>query len=162
MLKNTPDMHIAIGTSARGINGFRRSHQEALNTQQMLVRLRSHQPIAFFDNVQMVALLTENCERADDFIKSTLGDFASASAVLQSTLLTYINEHCNAVRAAQHLYIHRNTLLYRLESAERLLPRPLDTTLVRVAAALEVLQWRGHLSQPSELPANSTAMYDFS
>jgi DNA-binding PucR family transcriptional regulator len=153
----TSTMRIAIGTNARGVEGFRRSHQEALSAQQTLVRLGSLQPIAFFDAIHMVALLTQNRESADDFINATLGDFASASPVLQTTLLTYINEHCNAVRAAQRLFIHRNTLLYRLETAQKLLPRPLDHTVVRVAVALEALQWRGNQSAHSSSSAASTS-----
>ncbi|MBN4668593.1 PucR family transcriptional regulator, partial [Pandoraea nosoerga] len=42
------------------------------------------------------------------------------------------------------LHTHRNTFLRRLESAQRLLPRPLDHTSVHVAVALEALQWRGN------------------
>jgi DNA-binding PucR family transcriptional regulator len=143
VLEDAPAVRIAIGTNARGIDGFRRSHQEALTAQQTLVRLGSHQPIAFFDVIHMIALLTQNRDSADDFVNATLGEFASANPVLHTTLLTYINEHCNAVRAAQRLYIHRNTLLYRLETAQKLLPRPLDHTVVRVAVALETLRWRG-------------------
>jgi len=93
--------------------------------------------------VQMVALITQNPDAASEFIKSTLGDFESASPELQATVLTFINEQCNASRAAKRLYTHRNTLLRRLEAAQRLLPRPLDHTSVHVAVALEALQWRG-------------------
>jgi hypothetical protein len=46
-------------------------------------------------------------------------------------------------RAAKQLHTHRNTLLRRIESAERLLPRPLENTSVRVAVALEALRLRG-------------------
>jgi DNA-binding PucR family transcriptional regulator len=61
--------------------------------------------------------------------------------------LAYINEQCNAARAAQHLYIHRNTLLSRLDAAQRLLHRPLDRNTVRVAVALEALKWCGSRDQ---------------
>ncbi|SOJ56859.1 hypothetical protein MSIMFB_04336 [Mycobacterium simulans] len=161
VLQDIPNVRIAIGTNALGIDGFRRSHQEALNTQQTLVRLGSSQRVAFFDAIQMVALLTQDRKGADAFIQTTLGDFTSASPVLQTTLLTYINESCNAVRTAQRLHIHRNTLLYRLESAQRLLPRPLENSAVRVAVALEALQWRGHpaipAKHPTEEPSEETA-----
>jgi PucR C-terminal helix-turn-helix domain len=133
----------AIGTPARGVEGFRRSHLEALATQRMLVRLRSRQQIAFFDDVRMVALIAQNPDTAGEFIKSTLGDFESASSELQETVLTLINEQCNASRAAKRLHTHRNTLVRRLESAERLLPRPLDHSSVRVAVAREAPRWRG-------------------
>ncbi|HYB34699.1 MAG TPA: PucR family transcriptional regulator [Mycobacterium sp.] len=138
-----PGARIAIGTTSPGIEGFRRSHLDALTTQRTLARLQSSRRVAFFSDVQMVALITQNPDAASEFIKSTLGDFESASPELQATVLTFINEQCNASRAAKRLYTHRNTLLRRLEAAQRLLPRPLDHTSVHVAVALEALQWRG-------------------
>lgn len=143
VLEKTPALRIAIGEAAPGTEGFRRSHFAALAAQHMMIRLQSRQQICSFDDIHMIALLTQRPDRADEFIKNTLGAFASASAVLRNTLLTYINEQCNAARAAQQLYIHRNTLLSRLDAAQRLLPRPLDRNTVRVAVALEALNWYG-------------------
>ncbi len=90
----------------------------------------------------MVALITQNPHAANEFIKNTLGDFESASPELHESVLIFINEQCNASRAAKRLHTHRNTLLRRLESAQRLLPQPLDHTSIRVAVALEALPWR--------------------
>ncbi len=39
----------------------------------------------FFTDVEMVALLTENAEGADDFIQRTLGNLESASPALKTT-----------------------------------------------------------------------------
>jgi DNA-binding PucR family transcriptional regulator len=143
VLTGAPQVRVAIGTAAIGVDGFRRSHLEALATQRMMSRLRSHQRVARFADVQMVALLTENADGAVNFIEATLGDFAAASPLLQHTVLIYISEQCNASRAAKRLFTHRNTLLHRLETAERLLPRPLDQATIEVAVALQALQWRG-------------------
>lgn len=140
---NNPGARIAIGTTATGTEGFRRSHLEALTAQRTLARLQSGQRVAFFSDVQMVALVTQNPQAAGEFITSTLGDLEAASTELQTTLLTFIKEQCNASRAAKRLYTHRNTLLRRIESAQRLLPRPLSHTSVEVAVALEALRWRG-------------------
>lgn len=157
-LEETPKVRIAIGPSAPGIGGFRRSHQQALAAQHMMVRLQSRQPMAFFDDIHMVALLTQRPDFADEFINTTLGAFASAGSVLRETLLTYINEQCNAARAAQQLYIHRNTLLGRLDAAQRLLPRPLEGNTVRIAVALETLSWRGSKDpDPSGEERNETS-----
>lgn len=163
VLKETTGTRIAVGSTAPGIDGFRRSHMDALTTQRMLVRLRSRQRIAFFADVQMVALLTESPDGADDFISATLGDFETASPVLHTTVLTYINAECNASRAAKLLYTHRNTLVYRLEAAQRLLPRPLEHTLVEVAVAIKALQWRGNPSDgragtPDDKPDQDTVV----
>ncbi|GAB7144844.1 PucR family transcriptional regulator [Mycobacterium riyadhense] len=159
VLDKTPDVRIAIGSTAPGIEGFRRSHFDALTTQRMMARLRSRQRIAFFTDVQMVTLLTENPYGADDFIRTTLGDFESASPMLHTTVLTFIKAGCNASRAAKLLYTHRNTVLHRLETAQRLLPRPLDHTSVEVAVAIEALQWRGKRTSPvAECPAEQQSV----
>ena len=142
-LDQMPGVRIAVGSPARGIEGFRRSHLDAITTQRMLARLNSRQRIAGFEAVQLVALVTEDPDRADQFIKQTLGELEAASPELRATVLTFINEQCNASRAAAKLYTHRNTLLRRISRAERLLPRPLDENCVHVAVALEMAHWRG-------------------
>ena len=56
---------------------------------------------------------------------------------------TFVNEQCNASRAAARLYAHRNALLRQLSRADQLLPQPLSDNSVNVAVALDVLNWRG-------------------
>ena len=102
--------------------------------------------MAFFSDVQLAALMTHDPEGADEFITQVLGDFESASAELRAAMLTFVNEQCNASRAAERLHTHRSTLLRRLARANALLPRPLDKTSVRLAVALEALRWRGNHS----------------
>jgi DNA-binding PucR family transcriptional regulator len=145
-LEHLPGVRIAVGPVAAGIEGFRRSHLDAITTQRMVVRMGSAQRVASYEDVELVALITADPERADRFIKHTLGDFESASAELHHTVLTFVAEQCNASRAAARLFAHRNTLLRRLARAEELLPRPLEATSVHVAVALEALRWRGAAS----------------
>ena len=142
-LEKLPGVRIAVGPTAAGVEGFRRSHLDAVTTQRMMARLDSPQRVASYDDVELVTLVTADPERADRFIKHTLGKFESASADLHQTVLTFITEQCNASRAAARLYTHRNTLLRRLARADELLPRPLETNSVHVAVALEALRWRG-------------------
>lgn len=142
-VEGAPGTRIAIGTAAVGIDGFRRTHLEALTAQRMVAGLRSAQRVAFFAEVQLIALISQNAQAADDFIKNVLGDFESASPELQHTVLTFINEQCSIGRTTKRLYAHRNTLLRRLDRAQQLLPRPLEHSSVHVAVALEALQWRG-------------------
>ncbi|MGV0796306.1 PucR family transcriptional regulator [Mycolicibacterium elephantis] len=139
----SPEVHIAIGPTADGLDGFRRSHFDALTTQQMMARLHSPQRIARFTDVQLVALITADTERANEFVRHTLGDLETASAELRETVSVFISEQCNASRAATKLYTHRNTLLRRLARADELLPRPLAESSTAVAVALDVVHWRG-------------------
>ncbi|MFZ0713186.1 PucR family transcriptional regulator [Mycobacterium sp.] len=144
-------VRIALGPTAAGIEGFRRSHFDAVTTQRMVLRLGSTQRVASFTDVELIALITADPERADRFIKHTLGDFESADAELQQTVLTFVHEQCNASRAAARLFTHRNTLLRRIGRADELLPQPLKDTCVHVAVALEALRWRGATSPPPAL-----------
>jgi len=138
-----PGVRIALGSTASGIEGFRRSHLDALTTQRMMGRLNSTQRIAGFEDVELVSLITQTPEQADEFIKRTLGGLESADAELRDTVLCFITEQCNASRAAAALFIHRNTLLRRIARADRLLPQPLGRNGIQVAVALEVMRWRG-------------------
>ena len=61
-----------------GVDGFRRSHFDAITTQQLMARLGSPQRIALFTDVQLVALITADTDRAAEFVNHTLGDLESA------------------------------------------------------------------------------------
>ncbi|OBA71732.1 transcriptional regulator [Mycobacterium sp. 1554424.7] len=136
-----PNIRVAIGPTSTGMDGFRGSHLDALTTQRMLSRLGSAQQMAHFSDVELVSLLTQENERADQFIRHTLGELANADAQLRRSVLTYIDHQCNATKAAERLYTHRNTLLRRIARAEELLPKALDDSSVHVAVALEILNW---------------------
>lgn len=138
-----PGVQIAVGTTVAGIDGFRRSHLDAVATQRVMVRLGSAQRVARFTDVELVALVSADPEQADRFITHTLGDFASADSELRQTVLTFIHHQCNASRAAEQMFLHRNTLLRRIARADELLPTPLADNSVHVAVALEALRWRG-------------------
>ncbi|MFJ1754777.1 PucR family transcriptional regulator [Kitasatospora sp. NPDC088134] len=142
-LELLPDVRVAVGSTAPGLDGFRRSHLDALTTQQLLVRLTSPARLAFHHEVELVSLLSTDPERADRFVKRTLGALETAPPELADTVRAFLAEQCNATRAAARLFTHRNTLLRRLARADLLLPRPLAEHPVEVGAALALLQWRG-------------------
>jgi DNA-binding PucR family transcriptional regulator len=142
-IKSMPDIRVAIGPAATNIDGFRRSHFDAITTQQMMARLHSPQRVAQFADVELVALITADTDRTTEFVHNTLGDFEASENELQENVRVFVEEQCNASRAATRLYTHRNTLLRRLARADELLPRPLAECSVNVAVALNVLRWRG-------------------
>lgn len=145
-LNPLPGARIALGPSLHGTEGFRRSHMAAVTTQRMLAGLRSAQRVAAFEDVQLVALATTNAEAATDFVRSTLGDLATADAELRETVLAYVRERGSLVRTAEKLFVHRNTVIRRLERADELLPQGLEHNPVHVAVALEILLWHGSLT----------------
>jgi hypothetical protein len=42
VLRQNPDVRVAIGTPARGAEGFRRSHREAVEASRLMARVAAH------------------------------------------------------------------------------------------------------------------------
>jgi hypothetical protein len=62
---------------------------------------------------------------------------------LRETLLAWLAEGGNARRAAERLHAHKNTVLYRLQRAQRLLGRPLDQDRGALELALSAVRALG-------------------
>ncbi|MDO9409957.1 MAG: PucR family transcriptional regulator [Patulibacter sp.] len=142
-MEDLPGTRIALGTTDHGLAGFRRSHLDALTTQRLLHRTPDHVRLASYAEVQVVALATQDEERAREFAERTLGDLADAPSDLRETVRTYVREGFSASRTAEQLFTHRNTILNRLGRAEDLMPAPLTGRTVQVGVALEVVRWLG-------------------
>jgi DNA-binding PucR family transcriptional regulator len=137
-----PAVRIAVGPAGTGTDGFRRSHFDAVAAQRLMSR-RPDLRVARFADVQLVTLALQDEQRAREFVARTLGTLADADPELRDTLCVYIGEQFSAARAARALYTHRNTVLNRLQRAERLLPLPLAGRGLEVGVALEIVQWLG-------------------
>jgi DNA-binding PucR family transcriptional regulator len=133
----------ALGSPAAGIDGFRRSHLDALATQRLMHRMPSDLRLAAYDEVRLVALTTQDEERAAEFVARTLGELAVAPPEVRETLRVYVREGMSASRAARALFTHRNTVLNRVARAQELLPLPLPPHLLEVGLALEIVRWLG-------------------
>lgn len=62
---------------------------------------------------------------------------------LLETLSTYLEAHCQISETAKRLFVHRNTVVYRLEKCEELLGKSLkdsETTIqIRLALRMKTL-----------------------
>lgn len=141
-LRRTPEVRMTVGTPARGIEGFRRSHQEAVEARRLVARLGAPAQLVTFEEVRLASLVTRDPAYAEEFVAQTLGDFGSAPSDLRETVRVYLQCLGNASATASALFTHRNTVLRRLARAEALLPRPIHDDPLRIGVALEVLRWR--------------------
>jgi DNA-binding PucR family transcriptional regulator len=142
-LEDSPGVRVAVGTTASGIDGFRRGHLDALVTQRLMSRISADERIATYQDIELVALAAQDEDRTTEFLTRTLGDLATADPELRETLRVYIREQFSASRAARALFAHRNTVLNRLVRARELLPAPLDQRGLQVGLALEIAHWLG-------------------
>ena len=142
-LDELPNVRAAIGRTAGGIDGFRRSHLDALSTQRLMHDAPEALKLARFEDVAVVALAAQDVDRAAEFVAETLGPLAVAEPALRDTLRIHIREGFSPTRTARALYAHRNTVLNRLARAEQLLPEPLERRGIEVGLALEIAHWLG-------------------
>ena len=77
----------------------------------------------------------ENPEEIRKYSRENLGPLLEADrkngSDLVGTLRSYLYNNCNLLRTSQALYIHRNTLIYRLTTITGLLAKDLDDAFVR-------------------------------
>ena len=140
-LKRFSHIRVALGSTAYGLDGFRHSHFEALTVQRLMARLPPPRPIISIEQARLISLVTKDLKAAQHFIHQVLGGLSQAEYALQHSAQIYIQHGCNASTAAQDLFVHRNTLLRRLEQINHLLPKPLEQNLLDVGIALEMLSW---------------------
>ena len=79
-----------------------------------------------YAQVELVSLLASDLPRARDFVATQLGPLAAASEPaqrLRETLSAFLAVGGRSVRAAKELYVHQNTVAYRVKRAEELLGR---------------------------------------
>ncbi|WP_172250764.1 PucR family transcriptional regulator [Saccharibacillus deserti] len=71
--------------------------------------------------------------------------------MLLQTLSVYLETHCQLAETAKRLYIHRNTVIYRLEKCEEIIGRslkdPEETLRLRMAFRIKALLPEGGLSE---------------
>lgn len=135
-------VRVALGNPAAGVEGFRRSHREAIEAQRLAVRSSPVGGPVTFDQIEVAAIVAGESSLSGDFTERVLGDLAVAPEDLRETVRVYLGLLGNATATAEVLFTHRNTVLRRLERANELLPRPVVEDPLRIAMALEAVRWR--------------------
>ncbi|GAA2851109.1 helix-turn-helix domain-containing protein [Pseudonocardia halophobica] len=130
----------AFGVPATGIDGFRRTHREAVRAAQ-LRRLSGdrHGPVTDYADVAPAALLGTDLIAAGEFVRRELGALAERSepmGVLRTTLLHYLDAERSLVTVAGALHVARGTVAYRVKRAEQLLGREVAEHRFALHAAL--------------------------
>lgn len=133
-------VHLAVGEPAPGIEGFRRTHADALVARRV-DRLRDRRPgsVTRYVDAALLGLLAQDHAEALRFAMAELGPLAEstdAARRIAATLRVFLEEGSSHVRAARRLGVHENTIAYRVKRAEALLGRPLDDRALELQAAL--------------------------
>lgn len=118
---------VGVGNSTGYLEDVNLSRNEA-STAIRVADLSGQQEAVFFYKDQGIYTLLSKITDSkflDAFVEKHIGKLIRADEVNKSnlceTLETYINHNCNAKETAESMYIHRNTLNYRLGKIQEIL-----------------------------------------
>lgn len=137
-----PGVAIAFGKAGEGIAGFRTSHAQAVEATRVYWlgdgRLA---PVVGYASVELVALLANDVPRARRFVADQLGELAAddeGAERLRQTVLAFLASGGSAKRVAEDLFVHHNTVGYRIKRAEEVLGRPVTESPLELMCALKL------------------------
>lgn len=139
-------VRVAFGKPGRGLDGFRRSHHEAVQAARVAALAGSGGAVVDYAHVELVSLLACDLPRAREFVASRLGPLAAPGEPtqrLRETLRVFLAMGGRSARAAKELYVHQNTVAYRIKRAEELLGRRVTEDPVELICALALADTLG-------------------
>jgi hypothetical protein len=139
---------MCIGELGRGIEGFRRSHQQALRAQAVALAAGPAGPrVTAFADIRPIALMSSDLDAARSWVQEILGNLAiddEQHGRLRDTLHVFLSTGGSYTAAAARLSLHKNSVHYRVQKAEEMLGRPVPTEeRLEVELALLACQWLG-------------------
>jgi DNA-binding PucR family transcriptional regulator len=140
---------VAIGTVASGVDGFRRSHREALAARGVAVAggLVAPTVVAASDpGLAAAALLGGNIGAARVWVTDVLGELSTDTendARLRETLRVFLRCGSSYKQAAEELDLHFNTVKYRIGRAVARRGNPIERDRLDIELALLACQWYG-------------------
>lgn len=138
----------AFGTVVSGPAGFRRSHTEATRVRALMASVPDTRSVLAHDEgaVGILTLLIDDPARLAAWVRATLGDLGAddeRAAGLRETIRVVLGEQGNHSAAAERLAIHRNSIRYRIDQAEKLRGAPISRGRLDLELALEAMHLLG-------------------
>src|SRR5215218_941548 len=115
--------NVGIGTVARSVPELKDSYQDAWSALHLGKRLARHKQVFHIGEFRVQELLlTVSYSSRKRFLQALLHPLKDQAdwETLRSTIMAWCESGYNLVKASKALYIHRNTLIYRLNKIETL------------------------------------------
>ncbi|MFN0071702.1 MAG: helix-turn-helix domain-containing protein [Chloroflexota bacterium] len=131
-----------VGRACASPAEFARGHRQAQQSLIAAELMHSGNCTVHFDQLGADRLLLElrSNQALKDFVSDVIGPLEEYDlqhrSELVATVAMFITCNGNHVRTAQELHLHRNSLLYRLDRAQKVLGRELDDSDTRLAVQL--------------------------
>lgn len=140
---------VALGSPRQGLAGFRQTHLEAVQAQRVgVVSSVVDGPLISYGEpgVGVVALLTHDLAETRRWVCATLCGLARDDdhhERLRDTLRLFLRHNRSYTATAEAMLMHKNSVKYRILSAEKELGRPVSADPQAIELALTVCRWIG-------------------
>lgn len=141
---------IAAGNPLPGVEGFRRSHQQAQEAHAVTIASGSNAhrvTVASDPGLSTAALVGNNLTAARVWVAEVLGPLASCTdndERLRETLGVFLRAGGSFKAAAEELHLHSNSVKYRVQRAIDRRGRPITEGRLDVEVALLLCHWYGN------------------
>lgn len=142
VLDGTPEpVRVALGDPASGLDGFRGTHQQALQAQAVALMAGDglSRSVTTASQLGPLALVAADTAAVATWVRTVLGALADDDEQhrrMRETVWAYLSSGSSLMLASQELHLHKNTIQYRLRKAEQARGRPLSEGRIDVEVAL--------------------------
>ena len=136
-----PALPAAVGPLPWLVAHLRSLLQQQARRVAELAGSRSH-AVTRYRDVALAALASADPGQATEFVLRVLDPLAADDETtyrVAMTLAAYLQENRSPARAARRLTVHPNTVTYRVNQAESILGRSVDSDAAEVSVALALL-----------------------
>jgi purine catabolism regulator len=160
-----PQMQLVGGLSgpARTLSEWPETYRQAVHSMEVARRLKlAH--IVEFNSLGIYQLLAQldSTPILQQFCQRLIGPLAHYDeqhhSELVHTITAYFDHHANISQTAEALFIHRNTLLYRLERIQELTGQDLNEADTRLSLHLALKLWQ---LRPESNPVREASLNKF-
>ena len=126
------ELYVGVGNSTGYLEDVRVSRNEAAAAIKVADISKADNHIYFYRDQGLYTLISKITDDKflDEFVEKNIGKLIHADEVndgnLCETLENYLNHNCNVKYTAECMYIHRNTLNYRLDKIQEILGKEFD------------------------------------
>ncbi|AXT83768.1 polyketide synthase regulator [Aeromicrobium sp. A1-2] len=148
-LQDSPGARVSLGLPIEGIDGFRRSHDQAEAAKSVAIVSSSEvtHAIGFGERgVPIMAMLVRDLAAARRWVYDVLGPLArdgEAEGRTRETLRVFLGTGGSYAQTSERLLLHRNSVKYRIRKAEDERGRPLEDDRLDLELALQVCHFLG-------------------
>lgn len=142
-------LRLAVGLSQPGVPGFRSSHAEARAVQELALDARATPSVMLYADVELLCLTAGRPDLMRRTVLRELGGLLGADknlGLLRETVLVHLTSP-SIDASAERLFVHKNTVRYRIARAEELLGHPLSERSTQLELALRWVRFSGIPSQ---------------